>query len=525
MVFDKGTKKNEIIYVMAAILVSVCTVIQPLLLKIILDGDTGIIKIWHAAVSYILSVIGILLFEYISKRAIVHMSAGIKSNCLEKIMDKYSLPVYVKTNSEEKATIDTDINTNIDEVISEFYENRLVIISTAIGLLFYGVSILGMDRIMAILILIPNIITLIIPKLLQARIEKNKEICLEKSIDMNKVFDDFYMNINAIKNNLTLLGYREKVGKARRQYIKQSVSYGMLQSKAEIIMGLTSYMGVLLIILYGAYGLVSSRLTVGTVAASLEYCELIAVPIVCLCSSINSYSGGKAVKKVLEKRLGLQKQDFYDPDICTFDNLTFINTKLGYEDNTLLYVENLTINKGDKIIISGDNGVGKSTLLKAIYKAINPLAGQIILNDSDYENLNYSDISAYMGVVFQNEHIIDCSIGEILENISPELLKSYLSIPGINENGLFDVSDKQSVDLSGGEQQKITLLRTIAPGKGLLVIDEGLNEIQADVRHNILKWLIRKSDLTLIYVSHDSTDDIEGLRKIRVENGTIVSYA
>ena len=115
-------------------------------------------------------------------------------------------------------------------------------------------------------------------------------------------------------------------------------------------------------------------------------------------------------------------------------------------------------------------------------------------------------------------------MSEMLENVHPKLLKSYLSIPRINENGIFDAFDKQNIDLSGGEQQKIALLMTIAPGKGLLVIDEGLNEIQADVRHNILQWLIRQPDLTVIYVSHDSTDEIEDFKKIRIEDGKLVNY-
>ena len=70
-------------------------------------------------------------------------------------------------------------------------------------------------------------------------------------------------------------------------------------------------------------------------------------------------------------------------------------------------------------------------------------------------------------------------------------------------------TDKTSQTLSGGEKQRIALLRALIRDKEILVIDEGLNQVQKDLRDEILNYLLNDEDLTFIYVSHDIGDYID----------------
>ena len=67
-------------------------------------------------------------------------------------------------------------------------------------------------------------------------------------------------------------------------------------------------------------------------------------------------------------------------------------------------------------------------------------------------------------------------------------------------------NDKTSQSLSGGERQRISFLRTIIRNKDVLIIDEAFNQVQKDIRIDIIKWLCKNRDLTLFYISHDNEE-------------------
>ncbi|MDF2587511.1 MAG: transporter ATP-binding protein [Anaerocolumna sp.] len=168
------------------------------------------------------------------------------------------------------------------------------------------------------------------------------------------------------------------------------------------------------------------------------------------------------------------------------------------EDNRVLIENfNFTLNKGDKAVIIGEEGNGKSTLLKFIY------------NSSLID-----DYCEYTGQILGN-----CKLGYLEQEIEDKWLsfsvKDYLSqvdiyscsnplIWTMNLNAELMISDQILGTLSGGEKVKIRLMKLLAEEPDILLLDEPTNDLDMDT----LRWLedfINQSNCPILFVSHDET--------------------
>ena len=167
------------------------------------------------------------------------------------------------------------------------------------------------------------------------------------------------------------------------------------------------------------------------------------------------------------------------------------NLKFGYDQN-LLY-ENLSfdISRGEKFLIIGENGIGKSTLLKLILNIISPISGNIELNDKT--TIGY----------YAQEHEILNEEKNIIENfdnttLSTGQLRAYLG------NFLFTGNEvyKKIKHLSPGERSRVALAKIAINKPNLLILDEPTNHLDPDTQ-KIIANTFKEYDGTLLLVSHN----------------------
>src|SRR5574344_1929206 len=187
--------------------------------------------------------------------------------------------------------------------------------------------------------------------------------------------------------------------------------------------------------------------------------------------------------------------------------------KIGF--NTILYNINLKIKKGEKVIITGPSGSGKSTLvklLKGYYKTNN-----IHINNQEHHNSNN------ILYISQNEIIFtDTLYGNLMcENGSDKLVEEVVNTCLIDKN-LNMYIEENGFNLSGGEKERIILGRTLLRNFDILIIDEGLSEIEVNKERIILKNMFNNyKDKTIIIITHrlDNLDLYDHF--IEVNNGSI----
>lgn len=207
--------------------------------------------------------------------------------------------------------------------------------------------------------------------------------------------------------------------------------------------------------------------------------------------------------------------------------------KIGENEFKALDNIDLEINKGEFVVILGPSGAGKSTLLNLIGGMDTPTSGSIKIDGEEISKYTESQLSDYraenIGFIFQFYNILPTLT--VLENV--ELVKDIVksgndSKEAIKAVGLEQHMDKFPNQLSGGEQQRVSIARAIAKNPKLLLCDEPTGALDSKTGVEVLKLLKKQCDgnngaNTVIIVTHNSLFADIADTVIRVKNGKIES--
>ena len=188
---------------------------------------------------------------------------------------------------------------------------------------------------------------------------------------------------------------------------------------------------------------------------------------------------------------------------------------------------NLEIGSGDRVSILGPSGCGKSTLLRLIAGLEKPDQGEIKINDikvSDNKNLIPPE-KRNIGLVVQEKALFPhLSVFEnicfgIKKNKDKDLIASEL----LNLLKIDSLKNKYPHEISGGEQQRVALARSLAPKPNFLMLDEPFSALDEDLKETLYKDISQVfSDMSsaILLVTHDRNEaEIMTNKQIRMEEG------
>lgn len=210
-----------------------------------------------------------------------------------------------------------------------------------------------------------------------------------------------------------------------------------------------------------------------------------------------------------------------------------VNKEYKSGDHILKAMDNVnfTIDEGEFVVILGPSGAGKSTLLNLLGGLDSATSGQIIVNNQNVETLNDNQLTEYraknVGFIFQFYNLIPNLTS--LENV--ELMKDIVDVDingleVLDSVGLKDHANHFPAQLSGGEQQRVSIARAVAKRPTMLLCDEPTGALDSKTGVlilNLLQDMSNNQNTTVVIVTHNAILAEAADKVIRIKNGQIES--
>ncbi len=215
-------------------------------------------------------------------------------------------------------------------------------------------------------------------------------------------------------------------------------------------------------------------------------------------------------------------------DVLVFNHV-WKTYQMGTEEVMALKGVNLIVKEGSFTALMGPSGSGKSTLLHLAGILDTPTKGAVLMNGKNIKEYSLKEQAklrrANIGFVFQRFNLMQqltALENVMLPMISPDSGKAKKLLDKV---GLSDKYDRYHTQLSGGEQQRVSIARALANDPSLLLADEPTGELDTQntmIIMELLQELNQKEGLTILEVTHDSLCAEYADRVIKMQDGNIL---
>lgn len=202
------------------------------------------------------------------------------------------------------------------------------------------------------------------------------------------------------------------------------------------------------------------------------------------------------------------------------------NLSFQAADKKILDNIHFTLEEGDFLSITGPSGSGKSTLLKMIATILSKTSGEILYNGKPIESYEPTEYRKEVSYCFQSPVLFGETVNDNLafpyvirqKEFDEAKAVEYLKTVGLSE----DYLNKAITSLSGGEKQRIALIRNVLFQPKILLLDEVTSALDEENRQIIWKWLHdmrQKTDMTILMISHNEEEAALADKHIHIVQG------
>lgn len=518
------------------IIITGLNIVSPVLLERMIDDgivSKNIKTIFFYSILSILCLLIINTFKYLFNKFAAYLKTEQSFYLRRKILNNLSKGdfAFFQSNSSGDIlkTLESDVST-LEEIGIDWFVTILIEI---IGGIFAIRLLFRINYNLLLIVLIAESCIIIIQRKFVSKLSDNA-IELRKLGGKSLGFIEEYVTniIGAIYSKATKYMEMKFVNNERFFMKRLNKQYNTAEAN-EIISNTIDGLLTITIYLLGGIFVINDKMSYGELIAFSQYIALIVSPVLII---INSFSKIELAVVSLKKvnhllHMPLTTSGKMNGKNQKELNIEFENVSLGYNENLILKDINMKLKAGYTYAFVGKNGSGKSTIMKAIYRLIEPQNGRIIIGNQNIEDWEIGELRKEIGIVSQDIFILNDTIYNniVLDNMVSEFeLQRILSIVDLEkmisnlEGGFNSIVGEHGLNLSGGEKQKISIARMLLAGTKIMIFDEATSSIDNYAQDKILEQIQKHyKDRLIIVIAHRSRPIEKSDYIFYIENNSI----
>ena len=540
--FVKPYKPNFIFVTIAAILISVFSILSQYLLKIGVD-DYITLKNYSGLVYIISLMFAVLIFQVIFQFLFVYFTNILGQKVVFDIRTKlFSRIIKFKMSYYDKSSVGRLVTRSVNdmETIASIFSQGLFMIFADLILMLSVISVmiyLSLKLSIIVFAVLPFI--LIATRFFQRAMKSAFNEVRSEVANLNSFVQERISGIKEIQifnreeveqNSFIKINEKHKNAWLKTVWYN-SIFFPIAEISTSITIGLLVWFGGRLV------GVDFSGVTIGTIFLFIQLSQMLFRPLRQIADKFNTLQMGMVaanrVFKILDtsdfiKNYGIKKNNLIEGKI-KFDELSF-----SYSESKPVFDKlNLSINSGEKVAIVGSTGSGKTTLINLILRFYESNSGSIFIDNKNIKDIDLKNLRSQISLVTQDIFLFADSIFNNITlfnpNISIDDVKKAAKEIGIHgfinklPGGYYYNVRERGVMLSEGQKQLISFLRAYLSNPRILILDEATSSIDSKTE-KLIQYATSKiiQNKTSIIIAHRLSTILNSDKIIVLENGQIV---
>lgn len=443
----------------------------------------------------------------------------------------------------------TRLTNDVDALAEVFGSGAVGVIADFVSLIVISLTMLSIDRGLAILLLLTQIPVSYFIIWLQKRYRKANYQVREELSQLNSDFQENLQGLEVVQMFRREAFNSQKfsnTGVAYKKAVNGTIFY---DSSISAFIEWISLAAVSLVLAVGGYLVTSGNIGLGTLTTFILYSQRLFEPLRQLAERFTQIQGGltavERINELLDEEIQIQDSfsaKNFSKDAQTVNKqfkgkIEFKNVNFFYNEGEHI-IKNLSfkINPGEHVAFVGPTGSGKTTIIRLLCRLYEPQSGQILIDDIDIKDIPLATLRNMLGVVLQDTFIFSGNVADNLklnaniDNFELEKLCNELGLENLLKKlpeGLNTFLRERGGNLSSGERQLLSVARVAIRNPVILIMDEATAFMDPSTEATLQKDLERiLSKRTALVIAHrlatiESSDKILVLKAgSLVEEGT-----
>lgn len=517
----KGQKGRIFISSFLSILASTAFVFLALISKKIIDIATSHTK--QNFMLLIIAIFAVILIQAIFSAAVSHLKAAasgkiaisIKKNLFNAVLTKNYSDISIYHSGDLLTRFSSDV-----DVVSSSLSSLVPSVASVIAKIISGaIAILIIDWKFASAIIVLGILVPFVCKLIGIKYKSLHKNYQQSESKLRSFLQEIFKNLAIIKSFSSLTPANKKLSVLQKENYNLKITKNTLNIIYSTGLSLFFTLGYFLILLWGAKGIQANTVTYGALIAFLQIISQLRTPLQSISAIAPAYFSMTASAERLAEIYDLEDEilplhkDVFDAINDVFTSIEAKDLAFSYGDTPILADCNFKINRGSITVITGESGVGKSTLFRLL---LGYLKGNGSLKFDGKYDIN-SSTRAFFSYVPQGNMILSGTIRENLtlccNSVTEEKIKSATDIAVLSRwidtlpDGLDTFIGEDGLGVSEGQASRIALARALLCDTPILLLDEATAALDSETENELLLNIKELKDKTVLLVTHRTLDE------------------